>query len=283
MLDLRSMQLHKTEFPIGIFDSGMGGLTVAKAITELLPNENIVYFGDTAHTPWGDKSLQTVQRYALKICDILLEHQCKCIVIACHTASAIASEEVKKYVGNKAQVVNVIDPVIQFIGQNHSNKKIGLIGTKQTVRSNAYKQRLEMLDRSIEFTALATPLLVPLIEEGFKDNPISQMVVSEYLSHPNLSDIHALILGCTHYPLIKKYIQSFYQNSVDLIDASEVTALMLKQELESRNLLNHSQITPSSVIQPAKHLFYVSDNSEFFTQTTQLFFQSAIHLQHYSF
>lgn len=275
------MQTHKPEHPIGIFDSGMGGLTVAKAITDLLPYENIVYFGDTAHTPWGDKSLSTVQQYSLKICDILLEHHCKYIVIACHTASAIAAEEIKNYVGNKACVINVIDPVINHIRTHHANKKIGLIGTKQTVRSNTYKERLATLNSNIEFSALATPLLVPLIEEGFKDNPISEMVVSEYLSHPLLSNIHALILGCTHYPLIKKYIQQFYQDKVELIDASEVTALMLQQELIAANLLNSASIDP--ILSIPKRLFYVSDNSEFFLQTTQLFFQSAIDLKAYPF
>lgn len=276
MVNLYSMQTHKPEYPIGIFDSGMGGLTVAKAITELLPNENIVYFGDTAHTPWGDKSHNTIQHYSLKICDILLQHKCKYIVIACHTASAIAAYAVKQHVGDKAHVVNVIDPVIHHIGLRHANKKIGLIGTKQTVRSNTYQHRLKDLNQNIEFSALATPLLVPLIEEGFKDNLISEMVVSEYLSHPSLSNINALILGCTHYPLIKKYIQSYYKDKVDLIDASEVTAHMLKQELQNNNLLNQSPI-----IQPANRLFYVSDSSEFFVQTTQLFFQDAIDLKPY--
>lgn len=284
------MQIQNPEHPIGIFDSGMGGLTVAKAITELLPYENIVYFGDTAHTPWGDKSLTTVQNYALKICDVLLEHRCKYIVIACHTASAIAARAVTEYVGNKAYVVNVIDPVINHIHQHHANKKIGLIGTKQTVRSNTYKDRLEILDRNIEFSALATPLLVPLIEEGFKDSAIAEMVVKEYLSQPQLSNIHALVLGCTHYPLIKKYIQGFYQNTVELIDASEVTAKMLKQELLLNNLLNQAQLAVSDISNPSvntikepKRLFYASDNSDFFAHTTQLFFQSSIELNPYSF
>lgn len=267
------MQTHQPDSPIGIFDSGMGGLTVAKAIDTLLPNENIIYFGDTAHTPWGDKSLSTVQHYAIKICDILLRHHCKYIVIACHTASAIASEVVKEYVGDKAHVINVIDPVIHHIGEHHANKKIGLIGTKQTVRSNTYKQRLEILNRNIQFSSLATPLLVPLIEEGYKDNRISEIIVAEYLSNPALLDIHALILGCTHYPLIKKYIQDFYKDKVDLIDASEITALLLKQELASKNLLNSKQA--------AQKLFYVSDDNEFFSQTTHLFFQKKINLQHY--
>lgn len=266
---------NNAEQPIGIFDSGMGGLTVAKAITDLLPNESIVYFGDTAHTPWGDKSFNTVQNFSLKICDILLEHQCKYIVIACHTASAIATQKVLEHVGNQAHVLNVIDPVINHIGKFHANKKIGLIGTKQTVHSQTYQKRLETLALNIELSALATPLLVPLIEEGYQDKSISEMVVSQYLSHPNLTGINALILGCTHYPLIKQYIHSFYKNQVDLIDASEMTAKTLKEDLELKNLINQ-QKNP-------KRIFYVSDDNEFFSKTTELFFQSKIELKAYPF
>jgi glutamate racemase len=269
------MQILKAESPIGIFDSGMGGLTVAKAITDLLPKESIVYFGDTAHAPWGDKSSSTVQNYALKICDVLLEHKCKYIVIACHTASAIAYDAIKEHVGNHAHVINVIDPVVNYIQGLHANKKIGLIGTKQTIRSNTYKNRLEILNLNIELSVLATPLLVPLIEEGFKDKPISNMVVSEYLSNPNLKDIHALILACTHYPLIKEQIHQFYNNKVELIDAAEITAKTLKADLLLKNLMNSSK--------NATHLFYASDNNEFFTQTTSLFFQNEIVLKHYPF
>ncbi len=259
--------------PIGIFDSGIGGLTVAKTITELLPHENIIYFGDTAHTPWGDKSQAAIQAYSIKICDFLLKHQCKCIVIACHTASSAAFELVCEYVGNKAHIVNVIDPVVYHISQNHANKKIGLIGTKQTVRSNTYKRRLESLNLNIELLALATPLLVPLIEEGFLDKQVSETIVTEYLSHPNLHNISALILGCTHYPLMKHYIQNYYKNNIDIIDASAITATTLKADLILHNLLNQEG--------KAERLFYVSDHSEHFSQTTKVFFGDDITLQPY--
>lgn len=267
------MQKPKPTYPIGIFDSGLGGLTVAKTITELMPQENIVYFGDTAHTPWGDKSLSTIQSFSIRICDFLLEHNCKCIVIACHTASTAAYDLVRDYVGDRAHIINVVDPVVHHIGLHHANKKIGLIGTKQTVRSNTYHRKVDILNRNIELTALATPLLVPLIEEGFLDSPISKMVVSEYLSHPNLIDINALILGCTHYPLLKPYIQNFYQEKIDIIDASDITAIALKSYLETHQLLNTE----------TKHskTFYVSDQNEFFEKTTKLFFPGDIQLQQY--
>lgn len=259
--------------PIGIFDSGMGGLTVAKTITELLPNENIVYFGDTAHTPWGDKSTAAIQAYSIKICDVLLEHHCKLIVIACHTASAAAYELVREYVGNRAHVLNVIDPVVHHISQHHANQKVGLIGTKQTVRSNTYKKRIDSLNRNIDFTALATPLLVPLIEEGFGDKQVSEMIVKEYLNHPTLINVNALILGCTHYPLIKRFIQQFYQNSVAIIDASEITAQVLQNELHLHHLLNTQG--------PGNKQFYVSDYTEFFAHTTKIFFPGNIRLEPY--
>lgn len=265
--------LQQSSHPIGIFDSGMGGLTVAKTITELLPNENIVYFGDTAHLPWGDKSTAAIQAYSVKICDVLLQHHCKLIVIACHTASTAAYDLVREYVGNRAHVINMVDPVMAHIRERHSNNKIGLIGTKQTVRSNTYKKRVDMLNRNIEFTALATPLLVPLIEEGFANKEVAEIVIKEYLSHPTLLDVHALILGCTHYPLLKRYIENYYQNSIDIIDASEMTAKVLKEYLASNKLFN---LETSS-----KKLFYVSDYSEFFLNTAKIFFPEDITLQPY--
>ncbi len=258
------MQSNKASQPIGIFDSGLGGLTVAKTITELMPNESIVYFGDTAHTPWGDKSLSTIQSFSIKICDVLLAHHCKCIVIACHTASTAAFDLVQEYVGNKALVFNVVDPVVKHIASHHLNKKVGLIGTKQTVRSNAYKRKFENLKLNIELSALATPLLVPLIEEGYANSTVSEMVISQYLAHPNLTAINALILGCTHYPLVKPYIQGYYQKPVDIIDASEVTATYLKEHLKLHKLLNDTSNFSKT--------FYVSDYNEFFEKSTQILF-----------
>jgi glutamate racemase len=259
--------------PIGIFDSGMGGLTVAKTITELMPNESIVYFGDTAHMPWGEKSVSAIQAYSIKICDVLLQHHCKFIVIACHTASAAAYELVREYVGNKAHVINVIDPIVSHIQTHHAHKKIGLIGTKQTIRSNTYKKRVDMLNSNIELTALATPLLVPLIEEGFSEKEVCEVIIKEYLSHPDLQNIQALILGCTHYPLLKHYIQKFYQSIVEIIDASEITAHTLKEYLSIHGLL--------TVNDTAKKIFYISDYSEFFVKTAKIFFPGEIALEPY--
>src|SRR6478752_249486 len=188
--------------PIGIFDSGIGGLTVAHAITRILPNEQLIYFGDTAHLPYGDKSTAAIQAYSVKICDLLIRQRCKVILIACNSASAAAYELVREYVGSKAKVMNVIDPVVDYIKEHYNGKTIGLIGTKQTVLSNVYKKKVDALSKNIDLKSLATPLLAPMIEEGFFDNNISESIITSYLSDASLSGIEALILGCTHYPLI---------------------------------------------------------------------------------
>jgi glutamate racemase len=173
--------------PIGIFDSGIGGLTVAKAVVEKLPQESIIYFGDTLHLPYGDKSKETITTYVLRIVDLLLLQKCKLILIACGSASAAAYEEVKKHVGSKALVLNVIDPMIDFLDKNYRNKRVGLIATKQTVESRVYNDKIKLLNgANIDFTSMATPLLVPIIEEGFAEHEIVDLVLKEYFSAPEL-------------------------------------------------------------------------------------------------
>jgi glutamate racemase len=267
MLPLESTQ------PIGIFDSGIGGLTVARAVAELLPNENIIYFGDTAHLPYGDKSTATIQSYSLKICDMLLHRNCKTILIACHSASAAAYELVHEHVGARAIIVNVTDPVIEHLRENYGQRHIGLIGTRQTINSNIYKKKIDALDLGIKLSAMATPLLAPIIEEGFSNHKILAEAVHMYLSSPNLAEIDALILGCTHYPLIKKTIHAYYGNKVQIIDSAALTATALKKQLETHNLLNHGKKSSKQ--------FYVSERTSTFETSTRLFFQEEIQLEHY--
>jgi glutamate racemase len=259
--------------PIGIFDSGIGGLTLAHAITELMPNEPIIYFGDTAHLPYGDKSATAIQAYSVKICNLLLEKNCKLILIACNSASAAAYDLVKAYVGTKAIVVNVIDPVIQYLDQDWSNKKLGLIGTKQTVNSGIYARKAAELDKNIQIQSLATPLLAPMIEEGFFNNRISEQIIQEYLANPTLTGIEGLILGCTHYPLIKKQIEDYYQGSVEVIDTSIIVAEAIKELLVEKDLLSTGVM--------GSRQFYVSDYTESFEQSTKQFFGEAIKLTQY--
>jgi glutamate racemase len=259
------------ESPIGIFDSGIGGLTVAHAISKLLPCESIVYFGDTAHLPYGDKSEASIQAYSIKIADVLLKKGCKVIVIACNSASSAAYELLKEYVRKDAEIINVIDPMVDLVITQFANKKVGLIGTKRTIQSGIYARKISEANQNISLASLPTPLLVPMIEEGFFDNKISHDIIEKYLSDSSLTDIDALILGCTHYPLIKTEISTFYPKKIALLDSSEIVALALKNYLTSTGLL-------SKTIQP-KHQFLVSDYTASFEASTRIFFREQVQLQ----
>ncbi len=257
--------------PIGIFDSGIGGLAVAHAVSQLMPKQNIIYFGDTAHMPWGGKSITAIQHYTTKICNFLLDYNCKIIVIACNTASSVALDTAKKCVQDQAVLFNVIDPVINHIQNNYTNQSIGLIGTKQTILANTYQQKIKSLKKRINLKSLATPLLVPLIEEGFIQTPATELIIQEYLSNQILSNIHSLILGCTHYPLIKQQISNYYKNKIDIIDSAYLLAISLKKYILNNNLENYSS-TP-------KRSFFVSDNCDFFTEIAQKFLADSCHLE----
>ncbi len=267
------MSRMDTSNAIGIFDSGIGGLTVARAVRQLLPQESIIYFGDTAHLPYGDKSTAALQAYAIKICNVLLQQNCKVILMACNSASVAAYDLVKEYVGSRAKVMNVIEPMINYIHDVYAGKSVGLIGTKQTILSNVYKKKVDQLGAGIDLRSLATPLLVPMIEENFFKNSIRAEIIDAYLSREELKDIDALILGCTHYPLIKASIQKFYNTRVEVLDSSEIVASSLKGMLEMHNLTNKS----GKVLQQ----FYVSDFTQSFETSTQLFFGKHVQLTHY--
>ena len=261
------------EKPIGIFDSGIGGLTVARAVKNLLPNENIIYFGDTAHLPYGDKSAAAIQSYTVKICDLLIKQQCKVILIACNSASSAAYQLAKEYVGSKAKVINVIDPVISYLGETFENKTIGLIGTKRTVRSNVYQKKLDKLNKNIQLRSLATPLLAPMIEEGYFNNTISEQIIQNYISDPSLFDIEALVLGCTHYPLIKNQINDFYKGKVEVIDSSHIVASYLKAHLDKNDLHREADTNFNK--------FFVSDYTHSFAEATRIFFNEEVNLEYY--
>jgi glutamate racemase len=256
--------------PIAVFDSGIGGLTVAKALLKHLPNENILYFGDTAHFPYGEKSADSIKYYSIRIADFLLEQKAKCIVIACNSASANAFEAVKKYVKNRVPVFNVIDPVVNTVVKNNYTK-IGVIATKATIKSDAYSKKIKQLKPSIDVGSLATPLLAPMIEEGFFNNKISSTVIHSYLSKPKLKKIEALILACTHYPLIHKEIETFYNNKVQILDSADIVALAVKKELSQKKLLNKANKNA--------HHFFVSDYTKSFENTSKLFFSQKIKLE----
>lgn len=260
--------------PIGVFDSGIGGLTVAHAIRRLLPNESMIYFGDTAHLPYGDKSEAAIQAYSIRIADVLLKKGCKVIVIACNSASSAAYELLKEYVRKDTHIINVIDPMVEYVLEHFPGKNIGLIGTKRTVQSDVYSRKITEGGKGISLHSLATPLLAPMIEEGFFNNQISHEIIAQYLSDNSLKSIDALILACTHYPLIKKEIDSFYNGAMTILDSSEVIAKALKTYLEGEKKLN-DQRNP-------KNYFLVSDYTESFEASARIFFHETVHLEKHS-
>lgn len=257
--------------PIGIFDSGIGGLTVASAIHRLLPKETLIYFGDTAHLPYGDKSAEAIKYYSLKIAKFLLDQQCKLIVIACNTASSLAYQDLVDFLGDKIPVINVIDPVVDHLVNQAQYQNIGVIGTKATIKTDVYAKKLKALKPELTVKSLPTPLLAPMIEEGFFSNTISKTVINSYLSSPTLKHIDSLILACTHYPLIKPEIEAYYQNKVAIINTAEIVAQYVQQRLSDLNLLNSSE--------SKRHQFYVSDYTPSFEKSTKLFFGEKIHLR----
>lgn len=259
--------------PIGIFDSGTGGLTVAQAVKKLLPNEDMIYFGDTAHLPYGDKSATTIQSYSIKITNALLDRGCKVILIACNSASAAAFDLVKEYVGSRAYVVNVIDPVIEHLADHYQGKRVGLIGTLQTVNSGVFDKKISAKGLKVDLASLATPLLVPMIEEGFVHDKISHEIIAAYLGDSCLADISALILGCTHYPIIKSDLKEFYKGTVELIDSANIVAQSLKVQLNNLNLLTD--------VNEGHDQFLVSDFTPAFEKAASLFFNKEIHLEKY--
>lgn len=269
-----SIKANASSKPIGIFDSGIGGLTVAQALVKQLPNENIIYFGDTAHLPYGDKSAAAIQAYAVKITHLLLQQECKLILIACHTASSAAFDLVKEYAGSKANVVNMIDPIVNHLRELYANQCVGLIATKATINSNIYKKRIDALNTGIHLKSQATPILASAIEEGFHHNAVIDAILKEYLSRASLKEIDALILGCTHYPVIKKNISKYYHDKIDIIDPSEIVATAVKARLELDDLINKNKTAGTKQ-------FYISDYTQSFADNTKLFFDEAINLEHY--
>jgi glutamate racemase len=265
------MPVNRSKQPIGIFDSGIGGLTVAHAIRQTLPKENIIYFGDTAHLPYGDKSEAAIQAYSIKIADVLLRKGCKVIVIACNSASSAAYELLREYVRKDAHIINVIDPMVEAVVENYANRKIGLIGTKRTVQSGIYARKIGEANAGIDLRTLATPLLAPMIEEGFFNNQISHEIVAQYLADPALEGIEALILACTHYPLIRDEILEHYKGEMKVLDSSIVVADALKRYLSFEKLLNDEN--------EPQQLFFVSDYTEAFEAATQIFFGKQLKLE----
>ena len=258
------------EQPIGIFDSGVGGLTVAHAMKQILPGESLIYFGDTAHLPYGDKSAESIRYYSHRITEFLLRHNSKVVLVACNSASASAFDSLKKEFQGKTILLDVIDPVVNYLGNRNFNK-IGVIGTKRTISSGTYEKKIKEKSPLTEVVSLATPLLVPMIEEGFIFDDISNAIIRTYLSNDSLNGIQALILGCTHYPIIKNQISKIFNFNIEVVDSARIVSMILRETLEKRGLLNDSGIV--------KDLFFVSDYTTYFEKIARMFFEREINLK----
>lgn len=257
--------------PIGIFDSGVGGLTVAKEIKRLLPHEDLIYFGDTKHLPYGEKSQEVIVGYVTKITEFLLQKNCKAIVIACNSATANALKDVLELVNQQVPVVDVINPVAEKVAYEIHNN-VGVIATKATVNSGLYKKSIRKHNKFIKVDELATPLLVPAIEEGFRNHPITHAIIYNYLSNSKLKNIETLILGCTHYPLLIGEIKQYYGNRVRVIDSPSIVANELRMILERHYLLNANN-------HKANYEFYVSDLTKNFEKISKKIFGKTINLE----
>jgi glutamate racemase len=224
---------------LGVFDSGVGGLTVVAALQQLLPYENIIYVGDTARVPYGGKSAETIQRYSKEIADLLASKGAKIFVIACNTASALAAQYLKEIYSIPLQ--GVIEPGAAAALKATRNGIIGVIGTKATIGSNAYSDAIHALEASIHVHSTACPLLVPLVEEGFFEDEITDAVLRRYLQPLLAQGCDTLVLGCTHYPLLKKRIAAIVGPHITLVDSAENCALAVRELLSKNGLLAQSK------------------------------------------
>ena len=248
--------------PIGIFDSGIGGLTVARAIYERLPHESTIYFGDTARVPYGPKSPDTVRRYSLEILHWLLAQGVKAVVIACNTSTAHALQALQG--ASPVPVIGVIDPGARAAVSAMSRGPIGVIGTAGTIASNAYARAIQSASPGTAVEQRACPLFVPLVEEGWFDHPAAELIAAEYLAPMKRARVEVLVLGCTHYPLLKPLLQRTLGPEIRLIDSGEETAASVQAALRSSGLDAPPNATP-------EHRFVVSDDEARFRQVGSRF------------
>ncbi len=247
-----------SDMPIGMFDSGVGGLSVAKEIMQQLPNEKIIYFGDTARVPYGSKSKDTILRYSRQIIRFLQTKGVKAIVIACNTASAFALEEIKEELD--LPIIGVIKPGAKTAVENTVSKRIGVIGTEGTVKSAIYEEFIHKLDTDMKVYGKACPLFVPLVEEGWLHDEVTDIVVKRYLSELMDRDIDTLIMGCTHYPLLKNAIAKVMGDTVKLVNPAYETSVGLSEMLEKYGLRSQAEKKSTDEM----YEFYVSDAPEKF-------------------
>jgi glutamate racemase len=255
---------NSNEKPIGIFDSGIGGLTVLKEVRKNLPKEKLIYLGDTARVPYGIRSAQTVIKYSIANTDFLLKQNIKLLIIACNTASAVAINVLREKC--TIPIVDVVEPGAREAVSKTRNRKVGIIGTEGTINSGAYQREIRRLDPDIETFTQPCPLFVPLAEEGWcsQNDEVVLLTAKRYLEPLKAFDIDTLVLGCTHYPLLKSAIQKIMGDQTNLIDSAEETALEVMQILSKNNIHNNGNSEGVS-------LFYLTDIPHRFNETVKLF------------
>ena len=264
-----------SNLPIGIFDSGVGGLTVYRALHERLPSEHFVYLGDTARVPYGTKSLSTVERYAIENAKFLEAHGIKLLVVACNTASALALPAIRDAV--RVRVIGVIDPGARAATSIAAGKKIGIIATEATVQSGAYANAIARIDPLLEVIERACPLFVPLAEEGWAETEVARAVAEQYLADLRSKDIGALVLGCTHYPILRDLIGEVIGTEVPLIDSGDAAAREVQTLLESSDFASvkpERDILERQLCDDLDH-FYVTDAAERFAKVAERFLGTA--------
>ena len=227
--------MNKKNLPIGIFDSGLGGLTVLKKLQQTFPHESFIYIGDTAHVPYGNKSKKAIIHYSESISKYLINQQVKLIVIACNTASAVALQPLNMRFN--IPIIDVITPIKHTILQQKTITKVGVIGTYNTIQSNAYYNTLKAINQNIQVVQRACPLFVPIIEEGLQNDAIAHLAIKKYLAIFCNDNIELLILGCTHYPLIQQTLQENIASNIQIVDSATATAIYLAQYLKKKDLL----------------------------------------------
>lgn len=244
--------------PVGVFDSGVGGLTVAREIMRQIPNEKIIYFGDTARVPYGSKSKETITKFSRQIVHFLQEQRVKAIVVACNTASAYALDEIEKEID--IPIIGVVKPGAKVAAETTRNGRIGVIGTEGTIGSHIYATYINEINPDITVLGKACPLFVPLVEEGLWQDPVTNEIAARYLKELIDSDIDTLILGCTHYPMLRSTVGKIMGEKVTLVNPAYETAIELKELLTAENLLSEKKQEPES----SGYRFYVSDMADKF-------------------
>jgi len=237
-------------YPIGVFDSGIGGLTVVRALMERLPFENITYFGDSARVPYGVKSVETITGYAGQITQFLLQQKVKLLIIACNTIASVAYEAVRDM--SPVPVIDVIDAGARMAAKTTKSRNVGVIGTPATINSNAYARAIHRYDPAIRIYSQACPLFVPLVEEGWLDHPVTRLTAQEYLKPVQAEHIDTLVLGCTHYPLLKSLFDQLLGPEIRLIDSAEAMADITAGLLADQALVNPVRTPPA-------YRFFVTD------------------------